>query len=383
MAARSTAAAAASRTVRAWGVNDFGQLGDGSTQNSDLPVKVRLPSRTKIRQVRAGCAHTLALTSKGHVLAWGSNSKGQLGDGSHTDSASPVRVRIPRRTKITAIRAGCRHSLALTSKGHVLAWGYNADGQLGDGNNASSDTPVRVHLPKGTKVTAISAGGDFSLARGSRGHALAWGFNGSGQLGDGSTTDSNTPVRVKLPKGTRVKALAGGGAHSLALSTAGQLYAWGDNSSGQLGDGSTTSSDVPVRVIILLRGRPLGHVTSLFAGCSHSLAAFSHGGVLAWGDNNERQLGDGTDTSRTEPVRVLFPAHTKVTAVSAGCFDSYALTAKGHVLAWGLNTDGELGDGATGVTEGPVRVEIPARWRASAVGSGPGADHALAILHRR
>jgi alpha-tubulin suppressor-like RCC1 family protein len=103
---------------------------------------------------------------------------------------------------------------------------------MGDGNGGSSDTPVRVHLPKGTRVTAISAGEDFGLARTAKGQALAWGLNNSGQLGNGSTADNNTPVRVKLPKGTKVKALAGGGAHSLALSTAGQLYAWGDNTDG-------------------------------------------------------------------------------------------------------------------------------------------------------
>ncbi len=169
-------AAAASKpgkSIRAWGFNEFGQLGDGTTTDSGTPVRVRLPDGDKITQVRAGCLHTLALTSKGHVLAWGSNGHGELGNGSTANSAIPVKVRIPGRTKITAVRAGCDFSLALTSKGHVLAWGDGTDGQLGNGSTAGHPTPVRVRLPRHARVTAISAGQFSGLARTSRGHVLA------------------------------------------------------------------------------------------------------------------------------------------------------------------------------------------------------------------
>lgn len=374
-----TAASTASKFVLAWGRNDFGQLGNGTSTGSDTPVNVTLPAGRKVTQVRAGCSHTLALTSKGHVLAWGANSNGQLGDGNTTSSDTPVRVRFTSGTKITAVRAGCNFSLALTSKGHVLAWGYNGHGQLGNGSTANRDTPVRVKFASGTKVTAISAGEDFSLARTSKHHALAWGLNSDGQLGTGSTVSRHTPVRIKLPRSARVKALAAGGKHGLARTSAG-LYAWGNNFSGQLGNDSTTGSDSPVKVD--LQGLHPGHVTSLFAGCDFSLALFSRGTLLAWGNNLEGQLGDGSAASRSDtPVEVTLPAGAKVRSVSAGCVDGYALTVKGHVLAWGYNGNGQLGNGTVTGSGVPVRVSLPTGWRASAVGSGPLAFHALAIVH--
>jgi alpha-tubulin suppressor-like RCC1 family protein len=375
-------AAAGTASVLAWGRNAFGALGDGTTTDSDVPVRVHLPAGTKVTQVRAGCIHTLALTSRGQVLAWGANGDGQLGDGTTTSSNVPVKVKIPRGTKVTSVRAGCVFSLALTSTGQVLAWGDNLDGQLGDGTTSNSDTPVRVRLPAGTTVTAISAGQDFGLARTSRGHVRAWGHGDGGRLGDGNTSNSDTPVKVKLPTGARVKALAAGGAHSLALTSDG-LFAWGFNDDGQLGDGTTTSSATPVRIFILVRGRSLGHVTSLFAGCNHSLVLFSGGALFAWGDNTFGQLGDSTSTSSDKPVGVALPAGARVRAVSAGCTDSYALTAKGSVLAWGYNGFGELGNGSDTQSSTPVRVELPAGWRASAVIAGPGADHALALVRKK
>src|SRR6202044_2876443 len=326
-----SAAGTASRTVLAWGRNTTGQLGDGTTTSASTPVKVHLPPGTRVTQVRAGCAHTLALTAKGHVLAWGSDSDGQLGDGRITDSATPVRVKLPRGTKITAIRAGCEHSLALTSNGQVLAWGYNHGGELGNGSTASSDVPVRVALPAGVRATAVSAEEETGLAR-----------------------------------------TSGGGG----------LFGWGDNSLGQLGDGTTTSSDTPVSIPILVRGPSLGHLVSLFGGCGHTVALFSSGKVLAWGSNVFGQLGDGTTTGSDTPVVVMLPASTKVTAISAGCATSYALTRSGHMLAWGLGAIGELGDGSISSSDTPVWVGLPSGWRASAVGSGPMAAHALAIVHK-
>lgn len=384
VAAGISTAGTASRTVLAWGRNTTGQLGDGTTTSTSTPAKVHLPAGTKVIQVRAGCAHTLALTARGQVLAWGSDDAGQLGDGRMTDTANPVRVKLPRGTKITAIRAGCEHSLALTSKGKVLAWGYNHGGELGNGSTANSDVPVRVRLSRHARVTAISTGQYFSLARTAKGQVLAWGDNDSGELGDGSTTSSNVPVRVALPAGVRATAVSAEEETSLArTSGGGGLFGWGDNSLGQLGDGTTTSSDTPVSISILVRGPSPGHLISLFGGCGHTVALLSSGEVLAWGSNVFGQLGDGTTTSSDTPVVVMLPASAKVTAISAGCATSYALTRSGHLLAWGLGAIGELGDGSTTSSDTPVRVDLPSGWRASAVGSGPMAAHALAIVHKK
>src|SRR5665213_2705019 len=161
--------------------------------------------------------------------------------------------------------------------GSVLAWGYNGYGELGNGTITSSNVPVAVSagaIPPGTTITQIAAEGDRSLALSSSGQVYAWGYNGQGELGDGSTTNSDTPVAVSagaIPGGTTITQIAGGGSHSLALSSTGQLYTWGLNVYGQLGDGTTTNSDVPVAVSA--GAIPAGAtITQIAAGALHSLA---------------------------------------------------------------------------------------------------------------
>jgi alpha-tubulin suppressor-like RCC1 family protein len=381
-----TAASAASAaqqpagTALAWGANFGGQLGDGSATNRATPVPVDLPALTRVTAVAAGDVHSLALTSGGRVLAWGGNFVGQLGDGSTTDSSTPVRVHLPAGTRFTAVAAGDANGLALTSGGRVLAWGGNFAGQLGDGTSTDRSTPVLVHLPAHTRVTAVAAGADHSLALTSGGRVLAWGDNLGGELGDGSTTTgSSTPVLVQLPARTRVTAVAAGDEFSLALTSDGRVLAWGANFAGQLGDGSTsiTDSSTPVRVDL-----PAGtRVTAVAAGTFHSLALTSDGRVLAWGNNGWGQLGDGTSADSSTPVLVHLPALTRVTAVTAGAFNSLALTSGGRVLAWGNNEYGQLGDGTSADSSIPVLVDLPACTRFTAVAAGD--DYNLALAGRR
>jgi alpha-tubulin suppressor-like RCC1 family protein len=381
-AAGRAAAPASGETLRAWGNNSNGQLGNGMSGSSiGSPVKVRLPSGVKITSVRAGCAHTLALTTTGKVLAWGDNRQGQLGDGTEAASPTPAWVKLPAGTKVKAIRAGCAHSLALTTTGKVLAWGRNGLGQLGNGTEADRATPVRVRLPAGVKVTAISAGWEHSLAVTSTGRVLAWGDNSFGQLGTSKqTASSDTPLRVKLPAGTKVIAVAAGWQHSLALTSKDRVLGWGDNFYGELGNGTTSSFiSPPVRARL-----PAGiRVRGLYAGCGDTLALTSAGKVLGWGSNSSGQLGHGTSTRSIVPVRAKIPAGTAVTAISAGCIHSLALTSKGRVLTWGDNDDGELGNGATSSSSTPVRVALPAGLAATAIGAGPAARFSLAIVRPR
>ncbi len=343
-------AVAAGGSLRAWGLNDFGQLGNDTTISSDTPVKVQLPAGTRVTSMRAGCGHSLALTTTGQVLAWGDNRDGELGDGTTTSTGTPVMVKLPPGTKV-----------------------------MGNGSVLTSPEPVRVKLPKGTKVAAISAGAYHGLARTTTGRLYAWGANESGELGDGTTTNRDIPVRVKLPKRTKVTLIGAGEGHSLARTSTGKVVAWGDNGDGDLGNGTTTPSSTPVRVKLPRRTKLRG----LFGGCAESLALTAKGHVLAWGDNGAGQLGDGTTTSRDTPVRVKLPTGTKVTAVAAGCSHNLALTAKGHVLAWGFGLLGQLGNGGTTNSNLPVRAEIPAGLVAIAVAAGPEADHSLAIVHKK
>lgn len=393
--------ALASVTVRAWGNNSSGQLGKGTTGGHNAsPVKVRVPAGTTVKSLRAGCGHSLALTATGGVLAWGAGLRGQLGNGSKATKNTPVKVKLPKGTKVTAIRAGCEHSLALTAAGHVFAWGLNALGELGTGGSRGSLVPVRVKLPKGTVVKAISAGCDHNLALTRAGKVYAWGYNFNGQLGNGGNADRHTPVRVHLPPGVTATLIAAGCNHSFAVGSGGTLYGWGRNDSGQLGNGTRMDSNVPVPINIILGPRawpiraalpgsaphpgPAANpkLISVFAGCNHTLALWSNGTLLSWGDDSFGQLGDGhTGGFSDVPVSVQYPSGDHIKAVSAGCTHSLALTSTGQVLSWGDNDFGELGIGAPGNHDRPVPVALPSGRTATALGSGPGAQHSFAIVH--
>jgi alpha-tubulin suppressor-like RCC1 family protein len=314
-----TVALTSTGQVLAWGDDRASELGDNVVANpfSPTPVTAKLPPSTKVTAIRAGCAYNLALTSTGGVLAWGFNNEGALGTGTTDDAETPAAVALPPGTKIKGISAGFSHSLAVTTTGQVLAWGDNRDGELGDGTTKPQSAPIPVSLPAGTTVTAVAAGNDFSLALTSQGQVWAWGNNVDGELGDGTTTTSatgSTPVMVKLPTGTKVKSLFAGDSFALALTSAGKVLAWGANSSGQLGDGTNAPSDVPVTTKI-----PSGvTVTAIGAGNSHSLALTSTGQVLAWGDGIWGPLGSGFTLDEYVPTAVQLPAGLVATDIASG-----------------------------------------------------------------
>jgi len=297
------------------------------------PSGVNSAAFTITGAIAAGDKFTLGLRYNGGVLAAGTNYTGQLGDGTLSNRLAWVTVS-NLTSGVTAISAGTNFSLALTTNGTVRAWGYNASGQLGDGTTTTRTTNVLV--TNLTSVAAIAAGGSHSLALLSNGVVRAWGYNGSGQLGDGTTTTRTTNVLVTNL--TSVVAIAAGGMHSLALSN-GYVRAWGYNGSGQLGDGTTTTRTTNVLATNLTS------VAAIAAGGSHSLALLSNGVVRAWGLNNGGQLGDGTTINRS--TNVLVTNLTSVVAIAAGTSHSLALLSNGTVMAWGTNNFGQLGDGTT------------------------------------
>jgi len=264
-------ASGTSGSAYAWGYNADGELGNNSTANSSVPVVVSLPTGVTATAIAAGYDHSLAIGSDGKLYAWGYNGSGQLGNNSTTSSTVPVVVSLPTGVTATAIAAGSFHSLAIGSDGTLYAWGANGYGELGNNSTTASSVPVVVSLPTGVTATAIVAGGFHSLASGSDGTLYAWGYNADGELGNNRTTDSSVPVVVSLPTGVTATAIAAGDFHSLASGSDGTLYAWGDNGSGQLGNNSTTDSDVPVVVRL-----PTGvTATAIAGGQDHSLAILS------------------------------------------------------------------------------------------------------------
>ncbi|ROL62509.1 T9SS C-terminal target domain-containing protein [Bacteroidetes/Chlorobi group bacterium ChocPot_Mid] len=322
-------------TVWAWGSNSDGQLGDGTNTDSHVPVKV--DSLKSIIAIARGCFHSLALKNDGTVWAWGWNKYGQLGYGTSTD-ISYVPVQVDSLTSIIAIAAGMYHSLALKNDGTVWAWGYNNHGQLGNGTNTDSNVPVQVTSL--TSIIAIAGGYGHSLALKSDGTVWAWGY----------TYYSNVPVKVDSLKS--IIAIAGGWWHSLALKNDGTVWAWGNNNLGQLGNGTNTYtySNVPVKV------DSLTSIIAIAAGGWHSLALKSDGTVWAWGYNNYGQLGNGTNTDSNVPVKV--DSLTSIIAIAGGVYHSLALKNDGTVWAWGFNQFGQLGDGTNTNSNVPVQTSI-------------------------
>jgi len=357
------ASAAASGPVVAWGWNEYGQLGNGTTGGySDVPVAVS--GLSGVTAISAGDDHSLVLLSNATVMAWGDNIDGQLGNGTETNSDVPVAV--SGLSGVTAISAGSFHSLALLSNGTVMAWGGNELGQLGDGTTGGHiDVPVAV---KGlTGVTAVSADGYHSLALLGNGTVMAWGDNEKGELGNGTTGGySDVPVAVSGLGG--VTAVSAGGYHSLALLGNGTAMAWGANEFGELGNGTETfDSDVPVAV------SGLSGVTAVAGGGAHSLALLSSGTAMAWGWNAFGQLGNETETNSDVPVEV----EGGITAVAGGGDHSLALLSNRTVLAWGANEDGQLGNG-TKTFDSDVPVAVKGLIGVTAVSGG--GSHSLALL---
>lgn len=287
-------------TVWTWGHNSAGQLGDNTIVTKTTPVQVLGTDGetylSGIKAVAAGGRHSLAIADDNTVLSWGNNTYGQLGNGTTTTSRIPVPV--SDLTGVTAIAAGGEFSLALKSDGTVWAWGNNSKGQLGIGSTASSSTPVQVTALAEHFITQIAAGGSHALALDStNGIIYAWGYNEFGQLGDGTIATSKVPVEVvKTGITGDVTAIAAGLDHSVAI-IGGSVYAWGYNYYGQLGNGATLGSYDPVRTLQTVIG--LSDVETIIAGGYHCIAVDNAGVVWTWGRNAHGQLGDGTQTSRS------------------------------------------------------------------------------------
>ena len=332
-----TCALTAAGAVRCWGYNGVGQLGDGTTTPRLTPVQVS-GLAGGVRAISAGANHTCALTAGGAVMCWGNNYPGLLGDGTTTNRLTPVQV-LGLGSGVQAISASENHTCALTAGGAVRCWGFNGNGELGDGTRTDRLTSVLVS-GLGSGVQAISTGTSHSCALTTGGGVKCWGYNSSGELGDGTTVNGLTVVQAS-GLGSGVQAISAGDSFTCALTTGGAVRCWGFNTSGQLGDGTRTNRQTSVQVSGLGSG-----VQAISAGASHACALIAGGAVRCWGYNAAGQLGDGTATSRLTSVQVS-GLHGGIQAVSAGWHHACALTTGGAARCWGSNVNGQLGDGTT------------------------------------
>jgi alpha-tubulin suppressor-like RCC1 family protein len=396
-----TACAIESGKAYCWGFSEFGELGDGSTANSSVPVAVDasgvLAGKTLI-QISTNGFDTCALDSTGAAYCWGLGGLYGLGDGSTANSSVPVAVDtsgVLAGKTLTQISVGLDATCALDSGGAAYCWGVNLDGQLGDGSagaSSNSDVPVAVDTSgvlAGKTLTRISAGSYYACALDSTGAAYCWGISSDGALGDGSFASSGVPVAVDtsgvLAGKTLTQISAGvGGFHTCAMDASGAVYCWGQNDGGQLGNGITTNSSVPVAVHTsgVLAGKTLTQIT---ASSEDTCALDSAGVAFCWGDNGYGDLGDGNTTGSSVPVAVDTSgvlAGKNLTQISAGSSWTCAVDTADSFYCWGYNGYGGLGDdGAVTQSDVPVltgpqaptiTTVIPADMSASVSWTAPG-----------
>ena len=374
-----------------WGSSSSGQLGNGSVIGSAGPVAVSvsgvLAGKTLI-QVTSGTNFSCALDSAGAAYCWGLGTGGQLGNGGTASSTVPVAVStsgVLAGKTLTQITAGASTVCALDSAGAAYCWGTGGSGQLGNGTTtAAQATPVAVTASgvlAGKTLTQIAAGATHACALSSAGAAYCWGSDSNGQLGNNSTTQSPVPVAVTASgvlAGKTLTQIAGGQVHTCAIDSAGAAYCWGSGTNGRLGNGGTAQSLVPVMVTAagVLAGKTLTEIT---AGTATTCAVDSAGAAYCWGAGASGQLGNNTTTtSQTTAVTVTATgvlAGKTLTQISAGSSGSQecAQDSAGGAYCWGLNSSGQLGNPATS-----KNFSVPAAVTSQAT-SIDGATHSCTI----
>ncbi len=351
-----TCAVLTTQGVMCWGSNGFGQLGTGDAALRLQPVTVS-GMETGIAMIASGGTHSCALTSIGGVKCWGNNEFGQLGNNSSVSSLVPVDV-VGLSAGATAIATGGNHTCA-AYKNDVYCWGYNAYGQVGDGSRVDRLTPQPV-VGIDNPVSELALGSNHSCAIMEESASIkCWGQNKNGQLGNGSKLDSGGAAFIEGVDGLRFVSLAAGDRHNCAATANGNVFCWGFNEDGQLGIGTTELSTLPVEVTSLYK-----EIATVAAGMSHSCALTYDGHVKCWGDNTYGQLGDGSTSRRLTPVETAGLGGV-VNRLGAGGEQTCAVFVDGSMKCWGNNQAGQLGDGTTFMRILPTPVtglSAPVKW---------------------
>ncbi len=365
--------------IRCWGDNGQGQLGsNGSGTSGAMTQPTLVPGVIDPVAIAAGAQHTCAVRLNGQVLCWGQNSSGQLGEGSMSSLAEPVPVTgLANGVKVTA---GATFSCATTDDGAIFCWGDDHYGQLGTGHDVVRPLPTTVAV----SADQVTAGGAHSCAVG-RGALpggaddfVCWGSDQAGQLGDNGDEDRSLPTPIKPPQ--LPAAISAGALHSCAIDQTARLWCWGRGSSGQLGPDHLVDTPFPTEVAL-----PSGaaQATAVASGGAHSCVLVSPddglgGEIFCFGDNSYGQLGDGTLTSRPAPALVsLGPTAVRATAVSAGGGHTCAIDVTGQPWCWGRDDSGQLGVG-TGANQ-PTPMPVPLPGGATAISLSAGGAHTCAV----
>jgi alpha-tubulin suppressor-like RCC1 family protein len=327
-----------------WGSNSAGQIGDGTATPRTSPVQVG--GGVALSGIAAGGGHACGLTPTGAARCWGANTNGQLGTGTLISQLQPAIVQGGHT--FTQLAAGLVHTCGLRTGGDILCWGSNANGRLGDGTTTQRTVPTMV--AGGPWVSVHAASSTHTCAVKPDGSAWCWGFNGAGRLGDGTLTDRSSPTLVLGDLDWQT--LAAGPGHTCGIALGGSAYCWGTGGQGQLATGSANDISQPVPIT---GGHTLATVT---VGTVHSCGLTAAGAAWCWGFNGSGRLGDGTTVARLEPVAVLGDA-VFATMTAGGDF-TCGMTTEGAAVCWGRNFEGRVGDGTTTDRLVPVAVKPPA-----------------------
>jgi len=361
--ARGTIVLKSDGTVWTWGVNGPGKLGigDSTTNRVLVPVEVHGPSNVaylhSISAIMGGEVHNVALKSDGTVWSWGQNAFGMLGDGTTNDSALPVQTGLastPPLTGVTKLGGRPYFTLAVKADGSIWAWGMNRYGQMGNGTvnpltGPQVTVPVLVsNSAPGGSINGplqVTCGYQFGAALTTNGTVWTWGSGSHGELGNGTIGSSYLPTRV--PGLTNITAISSGWFHILALKADGTVWAWGNNNHGELGDGTGFDRSNAVQVL------NLSNIVMVSGGDAHSSALAADGTVWKWGLNDVGELGNGATNALANPLpaRVLVDkfgsGFSNVVMISARDYHNIALKADGSVWMWGANDQGQCGVGTT------------------------------------
>jgi alpha-tubulin suppressor-like RCC1 family protein len=396
-------------TLWGWGLNDSGQLGDGTVISRSSPVQIGTLTNWSKLGSGHGVSHTVAIKTNGQLWAWGLNNSGQLGDGTTTNRSSPVQIGTD--TNWSNISAGSSYSMAVKTDGTLWGWGINTSGQIGIGNVTNRSSPVQIgtdtdwssvaggfgghtmsiktngtlwswgfgtsgqlglqattpswNIDRGTNWSRVAAGTTFMVGIKTNGTLWSWGSNTSGRLGDGTTSNRSSPVQIGTL--TNWSSVSSAFAHTIAIKTDGTIWGWGQNATAQLGDYTFTNRSSPVQI-----GNNQNDWSSAFAGTNHSLAIKTNGQLWSWGNNVNGRLGNGTTTDSSFPVQI----GTDTDWSSVSCSNhSLAIKTNGTLWAWGIGNSGQLGQNNTLSYSSPVQIGTDTNWSNISAGG----NHTLAV----
>lgn len=353
-----TCGATAAGDAYCWGTNNFGQLGDGTTTASNSPKKVGAPTGVKFATVSVASAMVCGVSTVGNAYCWGTNVGRGIGSATELTSTSAVRVDPPTAMTFAQVKTGSAHACALNTVGDVHCWGLNSQGALGNNETANSTVPVKVSAPAGVVFASLASGSNANCAVTSTGSVYCWGFNDSGQLGNGSTVTSRIAVRVNLPANVTATSVVGAvnGFHFCVTTTAGSLYCWGRNIGGQFGNGAKdfeNSTPVLSPVPATLR------IASLGVGTTSVCFVTTDRKIYCMGAGGRGELGAGNNTESLVPTLVSTPAGSSFDVVRGGFQTTCALSLTGDLYCWGAGTSGQIGNGASLDSSTPIRVALP------------------------